>query len=130
MALNNLALTLALQGKKLDESLSLINKAIEIAGPLASMKDTRASVYIAQGKAEEAINDIEEAIADAPTPVRLFHQAQALLLGNQKYAAVSTMQRAMKAGLKKEMLQDLEFPAFEKLQKLAKDLGTASEVKQ
>ena len=125
VAMNNLAVLLTLQNKKLDEALSLINKAIEITGPLASMLDTRACVYIASGNAEKAISDMEEAIADAASPVRLFHQAQALSLANQPYAASSTMQQALKAGLTKEMLQTPEIPSFDKLQKLARELGVA-----
>ena len=66
VALNNLAVLLTLQGKKLDEALSLINKAIEITGPLGSMLDTRACVYIAQGNAEKAVSDMKECIADTP----------------------------------------------------------------
>ncbi len=130
IAMNNLAVLLALQGKKLDEALSLINKAIERSGSLASMLDTRACVYIAEGKANEALKDMEDAVADAPTPVRLFHQAQAFSLANQKYAASSTMQQALKAGLTKDMLQSPEFPAFEKLSNLAGELGTSTEVKK
>ena len=125
VAMNNLAVLLALQGKKLDEALSLINKAIEITGPVASMLDTRATVYIASGDAEKALKDMEESVADEASPTRLFHQAQALYLGNQKFAASSTMQQALKAGLSKEMLISLEIPSFEKLQKLPKELGTA-----
>jgi tetratricopeptide (TPR) repeat protein len=130
VAMNNLAVLLTLQNKKLDEALTLINNAIEIAGPLASMLDTRACVYIAQGNAEKAIKDMEVAIADAATPVRLFHQAQALNLGNQPYAASSTMQQALKAGLTTDMLETPEIPAYEKLKKLAGELGTAADVKK
>ena len=126
VAMNNLAVLLTLQSKKLDEALSLINKAIEITGPLGSMLDTRACVYIAQGNAEKAINDMEESVADGATPVRLFHQAQALNLGKQKYAASSTMQQALKAGLTKDMLQTSEISAFESLQKLAKELDSTA----
>ncbi len=129
LTLNNLAVLLSIQGKKLDEALTLINKAIEISGPLPSMMDTRACVYIAQGNAEKALADMDEAVAAGTTPVRLFHQAQALSLANQKYAASSTMQRALDAGLKKESLQTPEKPAFEKLQKLAKELASPQENK-
>jgi tetratricopeptide (TPR) repeat protein len=127
VAMNNLAVLLTLQNKKLDEALSLINKAIEITGPLGSMLDTRACVFIAQGNAEKALNDMEESVADSATPVRLFHQAQALNLGKQKYAASSTMQQALKAGLTKEMLQTPEIPAFDSLQKLAKELDSTAD---
>ena len=130
VAMNNLAWLLSLQGKKLDEALSLINKAIERSGHLASMIDTRACVYIAQGNVEKAIKDSDEAVADAATPVRLFHQAQALNLAKQKYAASSTMQQALKAGLTKDMLQSLEIPAFDKLRNLAGELGTSSDDKK
>jgi tetratricopeptide (TPR) repeat protein len=130
VAMNNLAVLLTLQNKKLNEALSLINKAIEISGRLASMLDTRACVYIAQGTAGKAIKDMEEAVADAATPVRLFHQAQALYLGNQKYAASSTMQQALKAGLTKEMLETPEIPAYEKLKKLAQELSAAADDKK
>jgi tetratricopeptide (TPR) repeat protein len=130
VAMNNLAVLLTLQGKKLDEALSLINKAIERSGHLASMLDTRACVYIAQGNAEKALKDMDEAVADAATPVRLFHQAQAFNLAKQKYAATSTMQQALKAGLSKEMLQSPEIPAYEKLRNLAGELGTAPDDKK
>jgi tetratricopeptide (TPR) repeat protein len=130
VAMNNLAVLLTLQGNKLDEALSLINKAIERSGHLASMIDTRACVYIAQGNAEKAIKDIDEAVADGATPIRLFHQAQALNLAKQKYAASSAMQQALKAGLTKENLQSLEIPAFEKLRSLAGELGNAPDAKK
>ncbi len=130
VAMNNLAWLLTLQGKKLDEALSLINKAIERSGHLASMIDTRACVYIAQGNAEKALKDMDEAVADEASPTRLFHQAQALNLANQKYAASSTMQQALKAGLTKDMLQSPEIPAFEKLRNLAGELGTTPDDKK
>jgi tetratricopeptide (TPR) repeat protein len=130
VAMNNLAVLLAAQNKKVDEAMSLINKAIEITGPIASMLDTRACVYIAQGNAEKAIADMNEAVADNPSPVRLFNLAQALNLGNQKNAAASTMQKALKAGLTVDMLNTLDKPAFEKLQNLAKQLATSDQAKQ
>lgn len=124
VALNNLAVLLTLQGQKLDEALKLINQAIENTGPIGSMLDTRGCVYIAQGNAEKAISDMKECVAEAITPVRLFHLAQAINLSNQKYEAASTMQKALKAGLTKEMLNQAEIPAFEKLIQQAKELGT------
>ena len=57
-AMNNLAVLLALQGVKLDEALKLVNQAIEIAGPVAAMLDSRASVYTALGQPKEALKDI------------------------------------------------------------------------
>ena len=73
---------------------------------------------------------MDEAIADAATPIRLFHQAQAFNLAKQKYAASSTMQQALKAGLSKEMLQSPEIPSYEKLRTLAVGQGAAPDDKK
>jgi tetratricopeptide (TPR) repeat protein len=129
IAMNNLAVLLALQGKKLDEALSLIEKAIEISGPLAAMLDSRACVYIARGEADKALEDAKEAVTDAPSAERLFHQAQALQLAKQEYAAASTMQRALNAGLTRETLQPPERKYFDQMQELSRKLGVQEEKK-
>lgn len=115
VAMNNLAVLLALQGIKLDESLELVSKAIEIAGPLGSMLDSRASVYLAIGEPEKALADLADAIADSESPVRLFHQAQAFHKAGKIEEAKIAMQKALAKNLAPEMLQPLEVPAFEKL---------------
>jgi Tfp pilus assembly protein PilF len=118
VAMNNLAVLLALQGIKLDEALKLMNQAIEIAGQVAAMLDSRASVYIARHDPDNALKDIRAALADAETPVRLFHLAQVYQLAGQEKEARDTMDKALKKGLTREMLQPLELPAFEKLRQL------------
>ena len=45
--------------------------------PVAALLDSRASVHMALGEPEKALADMADALADAETPVRLFHQAQA-----------------------------------------------------
>ena len=84
VSLNNLANLLALRKIKLDEALQLINHAITVAGPMASMLDTRAVVYLAANepeKAEKAMDDLKVALSDNRTPVRLFHKARATSVG-------------------------------------------------
>ena len=76
-SLNNLASLLAIRQVKLDEALQLVNRALEISGPIAAMLDTRAMVYLAADKPEKALDDFSAAVANGPTPVHLFHQAQA-----------------------------------------------------
>jgi cellulose synthase operon protein C len=117
-AMNNLAVLLALQGVKLEESLKLINQAIEIAGPIPAMLDSRASVHTAMGHPKEAIVDLEEAIANVESPVWLFHQARAYEESGQRTTAVAVMRKAMKKGLAPSMLEVLEVPTFEKLRDL------------
>jgi len=118
VALNNLAVLLALQGTKTDEALELINRAIGIAGPVAPMLDSRASVHLARGNPQDALKDLAGAIREQPTPVRRFHQAQAFEMAGQRPQAVQAMRQALDNGLTSEMLQPLERPAFERMRKL------------
>ena len=78
LAGNNLSMILALQKTKLDEALELIDKAIERAGPQGPFLDTRAVVLIARHEPQGALEDLEMALAEKSTPVRLFHKAWAL----------------------------------------------------
>jgi tetratricopeptide (TPR) repeat protein len=116
-ALNNVAVLQALQGLRLDESLTLVNRAMELAGRQGSMLDSRATVYIAMNSPEKAIEDMKDAIADSKTPERFFHQAQAYVLAGDNAKAKASFDEALKKGLRKELLQLPEVPAFEKLQR-------------
>jgi predicted Zn-dependent protease len=118
VALNNLAVLQALQGIDLDESLKLVNQAIEIAGPLGPMLDSRGTVYIAMNNSEKAIEDLTASVNDQDAPPRLFHLAQAYALAGDNAKARTTMDKALKKGLTKESLQPLEWPALEKLRQL------------
>ena len=114
-AMNNVAVLQALQEIKLDESLKLVNRAMELAGPLGAILDSRATVYIAMTNPEKAIEDMNAAIADQETPVRLFHRAQAYVLAGDNAKAKQDLDAAQKKGLTKDALQPLEVPAFERL---------------
>jgi tetratricopeptide (TPR) repeat protein len=120
VAMNNLAVLLALQGIKLDESIRLANQAIEISGPLGIMLDSRASVYVAMKDLDKAFEDISKATAEDETPVRLFHKAQILDLMGRNDEAKEAFDKSLKKGLSPKMLLPLEMPAFEKLQQLLK----------
>jgi Tfp pilus assembly protein PilF len=115
VTLNNLAVLLALRGIKLDDAEKMINQAIEIAGPVAAMLDSRATVYMAVGKYREALDDINEAINEGATPVRLFHRAQVHFLAGQKQAAARSLAEAHEKDLIPEMLQPLERPIYQEM---------------
>jgi tetratricopeptide (TPR) repeat protein/uncharacterized protein HemY len=119
-AMNNLAVLLALQRIKLPEALSLVARAIELAGPVGSMLDSRATVYLALEQPRNALDDLEKAIKDEATPVRCFHQAQAYQQSGQRQQAAEAMKTAQKLGLKPSMLEPLERPAYQELLKLLK----------
>jgi len=118
VALNNLAVLFAFQRVKLDEALRLVNRAMEISGPVGSMLDTRATVYLALGQPDKALADLKEALAESATPVRLFHQAQAYDQARDEEHALDALKKAQKAGLTAEMLQPPERRAYKKLLKL------------
>jgi hypothetical protein len=84
------------------------------------MLDTRACVYIAMGQADKALADMKDVIADRKLPERLFHQALALELADEKNEAAKVMQEALEMGLSEKNLQKPELPAFERLKKMTK----------
>ncbi len=114
-AMNNLAVLLALQGVKLEDALRLINQAIDIAGPLGPMLDSRATIYLAKGDLEKAQADIDNALADEESAVRLFHQAQIYDKAGRHNNATAAMKKAVKAGLTRQMLQPEEAESFKRL---------------
>ncbi|HYW78063.1 MAG TPA: tetratricopeptide repeat protein, partial [Thermoguttaceae bacterium] len=117
VAKNNLAVLLAQQKIKLDEAEKLINEAIATAGPIGSMLDSRATVNLALGHTQKALDDLKLAINQEETPVRLFHQAQALQQAGQQAEAARAWKKAEEAGLDAEMIQNLERPIYDKLKK-------------
>jgi tetratricopeptide (TPR) repeat protein len=114
VVLNNLAVLLALQQKNLDEALEAIEKALRIAGPMGQMLDSRATVYIMRGESEKALADLEVALADEASPVRLFHQARAYYIGGKKDEAKASLDEAAKT-LKPTMLDPPERPVYKSL---------------
>jgi len=114
-ALNNLALLLALEKKDLNDSLRLVERAIELAGPAPALLDSRASVYLALGKPQEALADLEQVVSEEPRPNRQFHRALACFQLGQSQAAAQALDEARKLGLKPEDLNSLERPVYEDL---------------
>ncbi len=114
-AMNNLAVLLALQKKHLEESISLIDRAITLAGPLPTLLDSRATVYLALGKPQEALVDFDSAVREEPRANRQFHRALAYWRLGQKQAATAALGAAQNLGLKVENLNVLERPDYREL---------------
>ena len=72
MAANNLAVLLALH-QKAPEAVELSRQAIDHAGPLAPLLDTRGTAYLSAGQTEHAVGDLEEAVAQQPSAPRYYH---------------------------------------------------------
>src|SRR5205807_486458 len=60
--LNNLAFLLAFRTEKASEALGLINRALDLAGPLPDLLDTRALIYLRLGTSHQAQSDLDMAI--------------------------------------------------------------------
>ena len=104
LACNNLSMILALQKTKLDEALELIDKTIQRAGPQGPFLDTRAVVSIARREPGRALEDLELALAERKTPLRLFHKAWAYHESAMDNKAKESLQLARNAGLEDSML--------------------------
>ena len=109
LACNNLGLLLALAGDNLagnhlDEALALVNRAIELAGPLPFLLDSRAVVHIARHEPQQALEDLHAIGTDQVDPVWLFHKARALILSDQGEQAAAVLAQARQKGLKRAMI--------------------------
>jgi tetratricopeptide (TPR) repeat protein len=114
-ALNNLGVMLAFEGKRLKEAMQLISRAVDIAGPVPDVLDSRATVYIAMERPDLALDDLNAAIADEATALRLFRQARAYLLAGRKTEAAGALQAAEQKNLKRSLLDPPERPFYDKL---------------
>jgi tetratricopeptide (TPR) repeat protein len=115
-AMNNLGVLLAQKREHLDEALSLVDRALLLAGPVPALLDSRASVYLAMGKPELARVDLEEAVSEEPRPNRQFHLALAYWrLGQQQAASKALEEALMKGKLAAEKLPPLERADYDRL---------------
>jgi predicted Zn-dependent protease len=115
VALNNLAYLLALTGKG-KEALAVVEKGIEMHGPLPKLLETQALAYLADRQETKALPILQELEQDAPSPTVLFHLAQAYQQAKQKSVALKTFLKAKEDGLKPADLHPLEQSSFARLQ--------------
>jgi len=94
VALNNAAYLAAVLRGKGNESLQLVNQAIRIAGPIASLLDTRAASYLALSDPQHAIRDLNNALDEKPSASAYIRLAQAQSTVNNRRAARNAMTKA------------------------------------
>lgn len=114
-AMNNLGFQFALLGRRLDEADQLINRAMETFGPVEDMLDTRAIVYIQQGKYELAIEDMLAAVSVSKDPVKYFHLAKAYILAGDGQSATEAWETARELGFEKAQLTKLEQATYDEI---------------
>jgi tetratricopeptide (TPR) repeat protein len=115
VVLNNLATLLILREGNGPEALVAIDHAIEAAGPLAELRDTRALVNLSAGRAGPAIKELEEVVAEKPLAPGYYHLAEAYLQDGKEVEARRCWQKAVAAGLSPNQLHPLERPGYERL---------------
>jgi tetratricopeptide (TPR) repeat protein len=111
-ALNNLAGLLSHQPNRLEEAMQLVNRAIDVAGPMSAILDTRAVIFLVGKKPDRAMPDITTALADNLTPIHLFHQAWAYYQLGRRGEATDILAQAEKAGLTASSLDSHERPIY------------------
>src|SRR5262249_31758790 len=115
LALNNLAWLLALAEKQPAAALELIQRAEQRYGPVPELVDTRSVFEVLLGQGQQAVRDLEEVVADAPTATHYFHLAQAQVAAGNRKAAEAAWEKANSLGLKAGDLHPLEQPGYNKL---------------
>ncbi|WP_165229447.1 tetratricopeptide repeat protein [Aquisphaera insulae] len=116
-ALNNLAWLLALHSKKPQDALGLINTAIEAAGDVVPLLDTRAAVYLQMEQPEPALKDLKAALAVNPRyPSLSFHLAQAHRQSRNAQEARKAFETARQLSLTRETVDPLEKETFRLLE--------------
>jgi Tfp pilus assembly protein PilF len=115
MALNNLAYLLALRGGDTAEALALVERAVELAGPVGALLDTRGVVHLKRGQTEQAVKDLQQALMQASSPGRYLHLALAHHRGRDRAAAARAWRQVTASGLGQEAVHPLEREDFVRL---------------
>ena len=118
-SLNNLAWELLFRDPaKCKEALDLVNRAIEKAGTLTALADTRAVALIRGGQLDQAAQELRTAQALDPQNLSLaLHLAWAYQAGGKTEEARKAFQRAEALGLKPEARDPLERDMIDKLRR-------------
>jgi cellulose synthase operon protein C len=105
VALNNLACLLAYRLEKGDESLTLINRALAVAGQAPELLDSRALVYLSRDEPDNAITDLKIAVQRGSSGSKYYHLARA-------YDLAKMPKEAKEAKVAVEALHALEADEF------------------
>jgi len=106
LALNNLATLLCESGRPADrqEALKYIGQAIDITGPQAALLDTKATILLHDGKADQAVPLLEEASTSGDDPRYDFHLAVAYHRLGDDDKARTALETAEKGKLEAQVL--------------------------
>ena len=107
--LNNMAWTLCEELNQPEEALKTIQVVVDKVGKEPHVLDTRGVIYTRLGKYDEAVNDLEAASKELKEHASSdFHLARALLKMGKADEAAKARERALKAGLTRDRLDNAE----------------------
>lgn len=115
---NNLAFMLATNKGRPDsaaEAVRLVGEAMRTLGPTADLLDTRALAYLAQGKTQQAISDLDVAAADSPSGSKFFHLALAQKQAHNLDSARQWLAKAQQSGIENGQLGTTELKLYKQL---------------
>ncbi|MCY2966631.1 MAG: hypothetical protein NT069_23880 [Planctomycetota bacterium] len=117
LALNNLAWIVSFDQATAnrDKGLALIDRAIQVAGPIADLLDTRAIVRLNTNQFDEAVVDLQTALDEIASPAMWFHLAVAQFRAKNLRGASESMERAASADFDPETLHPLERGFYDEL---------------
>lgn len=105
LALNNLATLLGERESDRAEALTMIERAIKVAGRKPALLDTQGTIQLRLGSLPEAVQSLEEAVATVNVDSRYyFHLAAAYLRSNSPDKAMSAFNEARQRGIDKAVL--------------------------
>jgi hypothetical protein len=98
------------------EVLALVNRAIDVAGEIPSLLNTRALAFMDLGQSDPALSDAKRVLASEPSgPSAYFHLARAHLIAKNERASRKAFERAQELGLTLETVDPLGRDSFQNL---------------
>ena len=120
IALNNLAALLGEQPSAREEALQLINKAIELSGKHPALYDTKGTLLVYTGDAEEAEKFLITAAAESDDPRYRFHLALAYQGAGKVEDAKRELEGALSANLEDYQLTKTDQQYLEDIKQFVK----------
>jgi tetratricopeptide (TPR) repeat protein len=114
-ALGNLAWLLAHEDDQAQEALELVQRAEEVIGPVAVLRDVRALAYLKMNRPNLAIEELRLAVQENPLPSTYFHLAQAFTQASDRLAARNALRQVSTAVPARGVIHPLETAAYHSL---------------
>ena len=124
--LNNLSVLLAQVGGNAAEALQLIERAIQFAGPIPELLDSRGLIHLATKSPDKALADFQLSLNKMESPVTRFHLAVALAELKQFGEATKSLAMADSGSFTEQDLHPLERSMLKSLRVQLKEYSSTA----